>query len=101
MTNIRMKIAVAATIFGLGGLGGFAISANPARNAPTQIAAPLASTANPASAKGGLRPAAAAGDHAHQRRGRTHHRARHLRPPAAGEIEPDRDRARVSPLSRR
>ena len=32
MTNIRMKIAVAATVFGLGGLGGFAISSNPARN---------------------------------------------------------------------
>ncbi len=57
MTNIRMKIAVAATVFGLGGLGGFAISSNPARNsqgtAQAQIAAPLASTTNPATAKAG------------------------------------------------
>ena len=57
MTNIRMKIAVAATVFGLGGLGGFAISSNPARNsqgtAQAQIAAPLASTTSPATAKAG------------------------------------------------
>ena len=55
MTNIRMKIAVAATVFGLGGLGGFAISSNPARysQGAAQIAAPLASTSNPATAKAG------------------------------------------------
>lgn len=43
MTNIRMKIAAAATILGLGGLGGFAMASNPAGGAqgvaPTQIAA--------------------------------------------------------------
>ncbi len=56
MTNIRMKIAVAATVFGLGGLGGFAISSNPARNSQAQVATPLASTANPASVKAGYSP---------------------------------------------
>jgi len=43
MTNIRVKIATAATILGLGGLGGFAMASNPARDvqggAPTQVAA--------------------------------------------------------------
>jgi hypothetical protein len=46
VTNIRMKIAAAATIFGLGGLGGFAMASNPANNAQTvasgqTIAAPV------------------------------------------------------------
>lgn len=42
MTNIRMKIATAATILGLGGLGGFAMATNPARDgqgAAAQVAA--------------------------------------------------------------
>ena len=43
MTNIRVKIATAATILGLGGLGGFAMASNPAYDTnaspPTQVAA--------------------------------------------------------------
>jgi hypothetical protein len=53
MTNIRMKIAAAATILGLGGLGGFAMASNPAGGAqgvaPTQIAATQAGSAAAAS----------------------------------------------------
>lgn len=34
MNNIRMKIAAGATILGLGGLAGFAVSSNGAQNLP-------------------------------------------------------------------
>lgn len=96
MTNIRMKIAVAATVFGLGGLGGFAISSNPARNsqgtAQAQIAAPLASTTNPATAKAGNSAQQVSTRHVRTRTsggssgaGRGHH-GRHT---AGAEIERD------------
>ncbi len=41
MTNIRVKIATAATILGLGGLGGFALASNPT---PAAAPAPLTAT---------------------------------------------------------
>ena len=52
MTNIRVKIATAATILGLGGLGGFAMASNPAydtqASAPIQVAATQAGSARQA-----------------------------------------------------
>lgn len=42
MSNIRIKIATAATILGLGGLGGFAMASNPARDAQGVAAAQVA-----------------------------------------------------------
>ncbi len=51
MTNIRVKIATAATILGLGGLGGFAMASNPARDAQGGSAVQVAATqARPAPA---------------------------------------------------
>jgi len=44
MTNIRVKIATAATILGLGGLGGFAMASNPAYHAQPGGTAQIAST---------------------------------------------------------
>ena len=35
MKDFRSKIAIAAVIFGLGGLGGFAIASNPAQQVPS------------------------------------------------------------------
>lgn len=43
MSNVRTKIAAAATILGLGGLAGFALSANP----PATEATPTANSAKP------------------------------------------------------
>ena len=48
MKDLRTKIAIAAVIFGLGGLGGFAIASNPA-----QQQAPSAAIAAHATATGG------------------------------------------------
>ncbi len=49
MTNIRVKMATAATILGLGGLGGFAMASNPAydtqSSAPVQVATTQAGSA--------------------------------------------------------
>ena len=39
MKDIRTKLAVAAVIFGLGGLGGYAMASNPAGQARVQSAA--------------------------------------------------------------
>jgi hypothetical protein len=36
--DLRTKIAIAAVIFGLGGLGGFAMSSNPAGQQPITVA---------------------------------------------------------------
>lgn len=35
MKDLRTKLALAAVIFGLGGLGGFAIASNPAQQVPS------------------------------------------------------------------
>jgi hypothetical protein len=53
MSDIRVKIATAATILGLGGLGGFAIASNPAANPVTgQVQAAVGqSAAAPAGAR--------------------------------------------------
>lgn len=44
VTDIRTKIAVVATVFGLGGLAGFAMNSNPANTSQGGAQAPLAST---------------------------------------------------------
>ncbi len=44
MKDFRTKIAVAAVIFGLGGLGGFAMSSNPAGQKPITVAPAAAHT---------------------------------------------------------
>jgi len=55
MTNIRIKIATAATILGLGGLGGFAMASNPARDAQGVTAAQVPA-AGAGSTTAGARP---------------------------------------------
>ncbi len=59
MTNIRVKIATAATVVGLAGLGGFAMASNPARDAPAGAAGSLAAaqTGSVAAAQTGSAPA--------------------------------------------
>lgn len=44
MKDFRTKIAIAAVIFGLGGLGGFAMSSNPAGQQPITVAPAAAHT---------------------------------------------------------
>lgn len=44
MKDFRTKIAIAAVIFGLGGLGGFAMSSNPAGQRPVTVAPAAAHT---------------------------------------------------------
>ena len=44
MKDFRTKLAVAAVVFGLGGLGGFAMSSNPAGQRPITVAPTAAHT---------------------------------------------------------
>ena len=44
MKDFRTKIAIAAVIFGLGGLGGYAMSSNPAGQQPITVAPAAAHT---------------------------------------------------------
>ncbi len=59
MTSIRAKIATAATVVGLAGLGGFAMASNPARDAPAGAAGQVAAaqTGSVAAAQTGSAPA--------------------------------------------
>ncbi len=44
MKNFRTKLAVAAVVFGLGGLGGYAMASNPAGQGPVTVAPTAAHT---------------------------------------------------------